>query len=40
MTKKQLKYYYLLLIRHYKLSLLNQFLEGHSVTAAWASIFF
>ena len=35
MTKKKLKCYYLLLIRHYKLSLLNQFLEGYSVMAAW-----
>ena len=35
--KKQLKCYYLLLIRHYKLSLLNQFLEGYSVMAAWES---
>ena len=40
MTKKQLKCYYLLLIRHYKLSLLNQFLEGYSVMAAWGSYFF
>ena len=39
-SKDQLKYYYLLPIRHYKLSLLNQFLEGHSVMAAWARYFF
>ena len=39
MTKKQLKCYYLLLIRHHKLSLLNQFWEGYSITAAWGSYF-
>ena len=32
MTKKQLKSYYLLLIRYYKLSLLNQFLKA---TVSW-----
>ena len=34
---KQLKCYYLLLIRYYKLSLLNQFLEGYSIMAAWGN---
>ena len=38
--KKQLKCCYLLLIRCYKLSLLNQFLEGCSIMAAWGSYFF
>ena len=37
---KQLKCYYLLLIRYYKLSLLNQFLEGYSIMAAWGNNFF
>ena len=37
---KQLKCYYLLLIRYYKLSLLNQFLEGYSIIAAWGNNFF
>ena len=37
---KQLKCYYLLLIRYYKLSLLNQFLEGYSIMAAWENNFF
>ena len=36
---KQLKCYYLLLIRYYKLSLLNQFLEGYSIMAAWGNNF-
>ena len=34
---KQLKCYYLLLIRHDKLSLLNQFLAGYSIMAAWGN---
>ena len=37
---KQLKCYYLLLIRYYKSSLLNQFLEGYSIMAAWGNNFF
>ena len=37
---KQLKCYYLLLIRHYKLSLLNQFLAGFSIMAVWGNNFF
>ena len=36
---KQLKCYYLLLIRYYKLSLLNQFLEGYSIMVAWGNHF-
>ena len=37
---KRLKCYYLLLIRHYKLSLLNQFLAGFSIMAVWGKKFF
>ena len=37
---KQLKCYYLLLIRHYKLLLLNQFLAGYSIMATWGNNFF